>query len=462
MPTTIAALTTTSSCTQLGAQEQVLSVSPEGFLWLTTSSTTTGSTVIRVLDGWGEVAPQNFETPLMQLQAAQARTATTASLVADAQLWQLRDGERISIELPEGVEIDLGASPSLCGDMTESGFLLADGQLLQRAGETWLQWSGLEQVLTGTSAVNRSVLSRDGACFGQDDAVWLQTDTSTGAGAFWKLGPALITRERLMSGVRGAALLKGQLLVLVDGELHVGADPVKRWSFAHGEARALTSAGGYAWILTEGALLRFDGETFLQLDLQSLPSAMYAHAAGGLWAQLDDSVCHVAPPSMVRVRGLNQGQRLDTETARLFARTTEADGEVQLMIKDQAVTPMSVQDDWVVFEAPLELGWNTLSLSSGGALRSLSIKREPGVVRSFQTDIFPIYQQHCSNMACHAPESIAGAPDLSNYDAWVTRADRLRLRVVEQENMPPLAARDGWTEEQVTTINEWLSGGLRP
>lgn len=448
VPLELGVLSTTATCAPLGLGERVVAVSPEGHLWLGTSSAAT--TRLRVLDGWDPTARAAFELPFAAIEHGQAWSSTTASFIADGALWQIRDGARTAISSP--IEIAPGAR--VCGDLAGRALVLSGGRLIERVGDEWFEWTGLGEVLTATA----SFLTRDGACIGSDDQVWLDA----GGRALWKLSPTAVTE--VTDEMDGQAAMSGdRLLIIEDGLLRVGTD-AKKWSFARGTPRTLAAAGAYGWIVVEDALLRLFGEEFVEVEqtMGSAIEAIHPHASGGVWLEAANAICHLSPDSMLRVRGARNGDQREGARLHVWARATGS-AEVTATLAGEVLAPVTAEGEWLRFESEQDLGWSTLELQAGEGRRTLALKRLPENVRSFEADIRPIYEASCSGGSCHSPDSTSGAPDFSRYEAWTARAARLRLRVVDRQDMPPIAARNGdWGEAQIAIINEWLSGGLRP
>ncbi len=462
VPVSIELLPATATCSALGAGETILDVSAEGHLWLATSSVTAQ---VRVLDGWDSNYQAHYELAFDAIQNARVLTATTAAFIADGALWFVENGERLSISAPDV----LRDGATLCGDPSKRAFVLSAGTLFERSEDEWLEWTGLESAFAGGA----TLLSRDGECAGTDDRLWI---VSGGEGelAFWELTPVAVKNPALLAGAHHASLLRDRPLALKDGDLFVGPEPWAQWSFGQGEARVLAAAGAYAWILAGEQLLRYDGEHFLRVELPvgTAVSALHPHASGGIWLAASTTsttagnfVCHVAPDPMLRVAGLRNGEQRTDAAFVLRTRATEEDMNVVARIDGVDVEPTSINDGWFTFTGTLALGWHTVQISApdNKAVRELAVKRVPATGRSFESDIFPIYQASCTGSECHVANSTAGAPDLSSYEAWISRSSKIRDRVVRAQDMPPLASRGPtWSQEQVAFINEWLNGGMRP
>lgn len=73
----------------------------------------------------------------------------------------------------------------------------------------------------------------------------------------------------------------------------------------------------------------------------------------------------------------------------------------------------------------------------------------------------PLFQEHCAGAACHGPDlGDASRPDLSTYDAWISREETILDRVVTKGDMPPFGARkDTWGLDAQLTVSEWFETG---
>lgn len=457
VPAALPALASTATCTARDPGERVLAVSAEGHLWLgtsTVSTTSVASTFIRVLDGWSPGAQSRDSLPFANIASVQAWTATTASMIADGALWFIEDGDRLSISLPAVLADDA----TLCGDPSRRAFVLSGDALYQRVGPEWFLWSGIDRALMGDGAL----LSRDGECAGSADRVWIVSSEV----AFWSLTPASISNPALLTGGSHPALRGDDLLALFGGHLFVGPEPWREWAFEQGSARALAAAGSYAWIVAGDRLLRFDGTAFFDVAAANEIVALHPHASGGLWYETASSICHVAPDPMLRVHGLRNGEERADSDFVIRAEATREDMSLVATVDGVELAASGVEADGAfVFTGALGVGWHNVQLSApnGVAVRSLSVKKLPSIERSFAADIQPIYAASCAGSACHSPNSTAGAPDFSRYEVWLQRAVKIQERIVQKQDMPPLASRGpDWSEDQVAIINEWLNGGMKP
>ena len=335
--------------------------------------------------------------------------------------------------------------------------MLLDGALFELADDTWFEWTGLDEALDEGAAL----LAPDGACRQAEDRVWLTSGTLE----VWELKPTAITRARAFENGGSATVRAGQVLALETGHLFLGPGAWKERSFAHGDATLLAAAGSYAWIVAGETLLRYDGETFLRV-VAALPGpavALAPHASGGVWVRTEDMICHLRPEEMLRVEGLRNGELLSSGALSMRVRAARPTSGVTATLDGEDFPAAFEEDGWFVFSTSVDVGWHAIELSAPGARRSLQVKRQPDVLRSYATDIQPIYNMHCSAATCHVQDSPSGAPDLSAYEAWIARAIEIRRRVVTEETMPPPSARNAeWGRDEVDIINEWLSGGMRP
>ncbi len=440
------------TCAALAPGERVLGVSPEGHLWL--GQTSSVSTSVRVLDGWDASYEGHYELASGGLVGVQAWTATAASFVAEGQLFHAVDGLRTAISITATLTPDA----TLCGDLTEGAFVYSDGALYEREGDAWVQWTGVEAALQPDA----KLLARDGQCFGADDGMWFASTTPDGHLELWQLRGSELRRPAMLMQGAQPGLLNDAVLALSEGHLFVGPTWTE-FAFDEGDATQMAMAGQYAWLRVENQLLRFDGTTFMQAGTSTRTSQLYPHASGGLWVREGGEACHWAPEGMLQVKGLRTGTRSKAAAISLRVRSSQASMPVQAMVDGVALAPTAVHDGWSIFAAGLEVGWHTVDLSTDGGqvTRNLSVKRVPAIERSFATDVQPIFNTYC--VTCHVTGNAFGAPDLSSLEAWTERAERIRARVVQGGDMPPPASRDAsWGEQQVTVINEWLSGGMNP
>jgi hypothetical protein len=457
VPGTPDALDAEPSCRPRPADETLRGVSPEGHAWLVTT-TTVGRSLVRVLDPAVPTASVSFSLQLARLDALRPWTATTASAVADGAPWAIEDGDRIGL----GAPFVLGPDASLCGDLASSGAVSADGRLYEREDDLWLEWTGVAPALGGGA----TILDRDGACRARGDALWL----ATGGVATWALAASSLTRTASMPEARAVAVRGDQLLALVDdtlvGRRGDGVGRAHRWRFELGRPERLAAAGRAAWLTIGRALLRFDGADFARADGvdASALGAVEPYAAGGLWYETADAICHLAPAGGVRIDGLRHGAHRTEARAELRARALDG-AELVATIDGSTLTPARVVDGTSIYALELGLGWHRIELDpeGGGLGRTVDVKRVPTVVRGFEADVAPIFRAHCADAGCHVVGSPSGAPRLDRIEDWILRADRIRLRVVERSDMPPAATRGpDWGPERVTVIEEWLSGGMRP
>ncbi|MCA9551381.1 MAG: hypothetical protein KC933_15200 [Myxococcales bacterium] len=440
-------LPTSTRCVDLGRGEVPLAVSPEGHLWLGTS--TTGATLVRVLDGWDAAAEQHYRFQVGAMTRVQAWTSTAASFIADGKLYHAVDGLRTEVT----VTATLSADATLCGDPTEKAFVYSGGTLYQRDGDAWYVWEGIDDALSPDARI----LSRDGACFGADDGVWFASADLE----LWQLGSNELRRPAHRDGASQPVLLHDTPMVLAGGNLLVGPMPWTEYTFEHGAATAMASAGDYVWIQAGDRVLRFDGTTFMLV--RGSAGALFPHASGGLWVTGGGQACHFAPQAMLRVEGVSTGAQQIGDTFSLEVRASDEAATVDVALDGAPLTARRVADGWFVYGGALELGWHRLAVTTPAAQvsRTVLIKRLPAVERSFATDIAPIYTTHCAG--CHYDGNTFGAPDLATVEQWRNLADKIHRRVVEAKNMPPVASRlPEWGEDEVTVINEWLSGGLLP
>lgn len=445
VPAVLPSVSARTECKPLLDGEAVLGVSPDGHLWLGATSST--SAALRALDPW---APQRITTvtvPAPDLARVHAVSATVATYVSGGELYRLEDGVRTRISAPAR----LAADAAICGDPARDALVFSAGTLYQRIDDQWLEWTGLDAALDASARL----LAKDGACAAGTDDVWFANDELE----LWALAADTLSRPGELEGGTQPALLGSRALALSAGHLFVGPETWQEYDFELGEAALLAAGGDYAWLRVEDRLLRFDGDSFVDVGTATDAVALWPSATGGLWTEGAGLVCHHEPQGSLRIECAHSGTR--SQAAAALVRAFDRDGlDVTGRLDGVEVQGRST-DTGTVFSVQLSLGWHALTLSAGDTRRTVYLARTPSVVRSFADDVQPIFQAHCAG--CHLPDNRFGAPDLSTLEAWRIRATKIRERVLQVGDMPPSASRSpDWGEDEVTVIDEWLSGGMNP
>jgi hypothetical protein len=255
---------------------------------------------------------------------------------------------------------------------------------------------------------------------------------------------------------------------VLDAEmLWVGPDTWQSWVFPGALPARLAASDGQLWMVSGSQLLRFDGTTWVEVThgLTEPAQAIAAHA-GGVWLAGANQVCHQAVGTALRVEGV-----------RPFTRSIELEYLIQVQASDGSDDLTADVDGVAVplaFDAVAgaytgnarldEIGWHTLTLgTAGGSIRrTIPLKRQPEVTRSWATDVSPIYQASCASAECHRAGS-TDPPDLGTYETWKERSDAVRTRVIDGRTMPPSAnIGPEWGVDDIEVIQEWLEGGMLP
>lgn len=304
-----------------------------------------------------------------------------------------------------------------------------------------------------------NLVAFEGECIGSDDAMWL-----TGAdGTLWRVGSDRVTFPIRFEDLRATAAT-GTMVAAMDGNrLWVGPEPWQPWVFSAKSPTSLSAADGYLWMAAGDQVLRFDGETFVEVrhDLAGIEH-LEAHA-GGAWIQAGADLCHLAPSALIRVRGIRPYARVLEDDVQ-FSVADVAGVAVSATLDGEPVTvsPDPDQPGWSVVRGSLSSsGWHVFNVTVGDANRGLTVRRQPSTERSWEEDIRPLYETNCTGGMCHGGSN-ADLPALDTYEAWVDLADTIEIRVVEAQTMPPASSRrDDWPEsEQI--VAEWLNGGRQP
>lgn len=453
-------LESSASCAPLRDGEALLSVSPEGHAWLVVPGSTTS---VRVLDPFGaEMMEVVEEIELTEVSAAQAWSGSDAALIASGGLWRLEDLARIELSPPEGF-----ATPAtLCGDPSHDGTLVSGGKVFERHEDpTTLeaQWWVWDPGFSGDEAP-ADVIRFDGECQSEDEVLWL----TSADGTLFRVEPAHFSRPVRFAQMVSAAATGGMLAVLESDRLWVGPEAWQSWLFPGPTPASLSASAGHLWMVSGDQLLRFDGETFVEVThaMEEPVLQVVAHA-GGVWLVGATTACHQALEPLLRVEGVRPYLQSAALDHAISVRASDETATVAATLDGEEITlTANPETGWLEGTARLdEVGWHELVLVASGAAeveRTLSIKRLPEVERSWEADVSPIYQASCAGSTCHRAGS-TDPPDLGSHAAWVEHADAIRAQVVQSKNMPP-AANTGpdWGEGQIEIISQWLEGGMLP
>lgn len=460
VPLDAATLALDGRCFDLDAAPQERSASPEGHLWLRTSDTSW-----RVLDPFGRDTVQVLPAAATALQAWDAERAF---FVEESALWHVNS----EWPLPLGWPTTLPTPTRVCGDPSTdaNGFVLAEG-LLYRDGGQWWEWtdpSGEPFADVAWLATNAST------CLGPDGELWLARE----GGEVWRITGAEATRVAALDGSEAAALVEGVGVAAIQGGALVVGDPTEqwRWHFEAGPVHAVASGGESLWIAAGGGLYRMrDGEVLQALHHgEPIPTdtlhadTLHADAGGGVWilgpAQ---TACHLRPSPPIAVEGVHNLQRTTEETVELSVQihsgtvlsAARLDGEPITMEPDglgryHAAAPLLVSEGWHTLEV-------LASGSRGATTRRVRFEQRRIGDLTWEADIEPLFQEHCSGAACHGPALGDGTrPDLSQYEEWLAREAKILDRVVTKGDMPPFGARkDSWGLDAQLTVSEWFETG---
>ncbi|MEO1172973.1 MAG: hypothetical protein AAFX94_13130, partial [Myxococcota bacterium] len=394
------------ACNALLEGERVLSLSPEGDLWL---ERTEGSTVtFRVLGPNGDESTraEEFGSP----SAARALSGSRLDVVADSELWQLGDGDRTLLSLP----VTSDATAQFCGDLTDRGLFLAGAELLESRDSNW--W---RSDLSDSAGADLRLLDLGGQCSGTDNFTWL-----AGAdGAVWRLSSSRVGLVREFDDLASIAIHD-------DGVAVFSADSFWRlideqWLRSPVEGftvpSLLAGAGTDLWFHSDGQLVRLNADDSAEtLAWANAPDALLAYD-GGLWIEGDGEVCHVNGRHQIRLQDISPFDQVVDE-ALSFELLAAEDAEVSATIEGEAVDANYDADGvWTVSGTLPHIGWNTVAVSVGAEQRTLSVKLIPANVVSYEEDIEPVFQAHCAQCHVDGGESV----DLSTYDDKARTGDTI-------------------------------------
>ena len=444
--TDVPRVTATPTCVPLAAGSRVLGVSSEGELWVVDG--VSGET--SVLDANGaahaEVAAIDDASAVLPWSDA------AAAMIIDGGLWTVDGDDREFVATP----MALGRVAQLCGDPTaeRGAFIGTDQGLFERLGGFWWRWTPAAATTFGTA---RQLVRNDGSCVGTDDVLWLVNSD----GQLWQVSP---TDARVVAGSASDAVIaaaaagaSGAAAMFAD-RMMIGP-PWHDLEFAAGRATAMAGGGGGLWVQVGAAVYqRHDGAWRIVDGMAPSPTAIHPHAAAGAWFEYVDRVCHASLGEQLVIRGLKPYEHRVAALANL----TVASDQAELAVERDgiAVTTVTGAGDHHLLGFELgEPGWHQLTVKAGGAARSLDYNVVDLPLRSWATDIQPIYAASCMGFSCHGPMPGGTQVDLSTYQAWRTRAPRIRERLLRGQ-MPPVPPR--LSSDTVAIVIEWIEGGMKP
>lgn len=449
-----------SFCRTLAAGQDVVGVSPDGFLWL---AETTGvadgveSTRFEVIDPWtktSSAAPTDLE--LGSMVSVQPRSADDAVVVAASDLWHVDAWSRVQLVPPESYT----ASASTCGNPRDNGYLLAAGTVFEHRDDGW--W-GLTPEAADEGTPN-AIVTLDGECNGPADETWL----SSPDGTIWRVSADSIVQGLVFDGWQAAVGTGDTLAVLADGELWLGPSDWSRYEFEAGMPSTIAASGGSIWIAVGSRVLRSSEGVFAELahGMTDDIDAVLAHA-DGVWLHSGTEVCHQTTGPRFRVDGVHPYLRSPAIEHAFTVRPEDIAATVTAAVDGEDVPVLSGENGFAGVATLQGLGWHRIDIvvtsAQATAERTVWVRREVPNEVSFAADVAPIAAEHCSGDACHSAMTTGEVPVLETLEAWTMHADGIDQRVVELDNMPPLGVRsDEWGSDEVETIAKWIEGGMLP
>ncbi len=445
IPTDVATEDVTGWCTPRVAPERLIAIGPNAELWIATD-TELGSSVRVVSEG--ETAG-TFDTDGTVITAS-ALGGVRGSFATSAGLFTL-EGPRVDALAWPG---DPASIVALCGDLSVDGDgrVFADDVYTRDLGQWW-RWNA------PGGATGPSMARASGVCADREDSTFVLNDTVA-----WRIRPDFVSTLPEFSDATALATDEVfGLAALRDGDLWLGhgSTPSAWLRFEVGAAEAVQASDGLAFIAAAGHLYaREDADVFELIDADGPlgDAELLGAAPGQVVVQRGDDLCAYGLAQPVAIRGIRPFQRV--RTAALEVVIADADATVVL---DGDALESELEDDevWLDLEVQ-EQGWHTLEVSTSSTTRTIAFEVERLVPATFEADIAPMFEKHCSGSGCHGPTpSSDDRPDLSSYDSWVERADAIRERVAVTADMPPPGSGDEpWGVEETLLLLGWLDAGL--
>ena len=444
VPTSVPHVTATATCAPRAAGSRVLGVSSEGELWLALADGTT-----EALDAAGQRHADLARAD--DASAALPWSSSSATLIVDGGLWTVDGDEREFLPTPS----ELGRVDQLCGDpgAERGAFVGTDQGLFERLGGFWWRWTPSGGGGFGTA---RQLVRNDGSCAGIDEALWLvNTD-----GELWQISA---TDARVVAGesspVTAAAAAGSEGAAALHAGGLVTGPPWHDVEFAAGAPTALAGGGGGLWVQVGDAVYRRqDGAWSIVDGVAAGATAIHPHAAAGAWFEYADQLCHAALGEPVVIHGLRPYEHRVAAIADLTV--TSAQPALTVLRDGAAVATLEGAGPHSLMGFDLGApGWHALTVEAGAATRTLDYHVVDLPLRSWATDVQPIFAASCTGGACHGPNPGGTQVDLSTYQAWRTRASRIRARLLAGQ-MPPVPPR--LDPDTIAIVLEWIEGGMKP
>lgn len=437
-------------CVNRAETPRVLSVSPEGDLWLHDPERPR----VRVIEPSGA---EHVITMPWPVTFARAWGRDTASIVAAEGLWAWDTDRAQAIAWP-------ASSPrpeSFCGDPAFDGDgLVIASDLFSRDLGQWWRWN-----VPGGLAAGSTIATSAGACWGTKDRAWLLQGSSV-----WSIQSDWVGAQPGLEPSLGLAADEAFGVASIVGPgLVLGDDDFQRVEFEAGAVATLSAGTDVLWVSAQGHLYRLADGVFTEAVAQGAAiaaSELHADGVGGVWTLDDNQACYRSTRPNVRITGLRHNER--RRTSELTA-TFEAAGmdSPEVTIDGESVSLNSeTAERWRLKASVEDEGWHELVLTAqtdaGHVQRSVRFEIEALVPATWQQDVLPLFEAHCSGAACHGPDPASDDQlDLGRYETWVEAAEIIRGRVGQTSDMPPPGTGDGtWGVDEILLVLGWLDAGL--
>ena len=253
------------------------------------------------------------------------------------------------------------------------------------------------------------------------------------------------------------------LVSVVDGSLRLGdtVDTPNTLVFEAGDVVEVQATVGGFFVLTPGHVYAWRDGAFVEWRTEAGAvegSSIHADGGGGVWVTRPAALCRYHEAGEITVVGVRPYQRraaseMEISVSSVLPPRVSLDG-IPLDIFESGT-------DWRTSLHELDEGWHELVAENDSSRRSVPFEVSGGSPATWKDDIKPMVDRYCSGEHCHGLGARGGQPILSEYAAWVERADVISERVVANPSMPPAGSDDGtWGVEQIVTVAAWLQAGL--
>ncbi len=433
-------------CVEVGANERIIAVGPNGTVWLSPADEAASP---RSLSPSLEFSQLPLEGAL---KTAVVLGPTSGIALTEEGLALIDGAESRAIAWPES----LPSPDGLCGDPSVEGdaYVFA-GDVHSRDAGQWWRWNTPAAPLDAEVSIGAT----SSACTGGDGEAFLLR-----RGDVWGVRAEFL---RKLGDFGPASSIASDdafgLVSVVEGSLRLGdtLDAPDTVIFEAGDVLEVRATVGGFFVLTPENLYAWRDGAFTEWRSEAGAvegSSIHADAGGGVWVTGSSELCRYHEDDEITVVGVRPYQRRTPPEIELVVGSSLAP---RVSLDGDPIDVFASEEGWKTSLHVENDGWHELIIENDAFVRSIPFEVSGGTRATWKDDIEPMVEQYCSGESCHGADAQGGQPQLSNYAAWVERADVIAQRVVTNPSMPPAGSHDGtWGVEQIVTVAAWLQSGL--